>query len=338
MRTFAQKKMKIRSALEDQIKILHHSPKVFAEAIIRLLRAQLRGDMYAEEVETKRLANLIGENNVLANLMGRRRMFLEWKAYTKENPVQPFRKAFLFNVGDEFGRELNDDITPVVPQVPYDQALKDLFSRPVYGEKLELGWEAVHRMYTGDHAFALARTTSESISRRVQDYIGKAMREGKNQETAKRGMLTAFGEEMVENLGNYANAYASTVFKTNSNTSFNEGRMQEAQDPVIAEVIGGFMFDTFLDDEVRANHKAAHGFIAGTNDSIWRKLQPPLGYNCRCTIDFVDKFEMERWGLIRPSGEVQRGWYNPTSQTASTVIPASFAMAGPDIYRGVSFK
>ena len=325
---FAHKKtpMRVRSALEDQIRILHHSPQEFAKAIMRLLHAKLIGNMFLEEEETKNLAQLIGETNALANLMGRRRMFLEYEAYRKQNPVQPFKNAVLFMD------------TPVIPEVPFEQAVDDLLSRPVYGERLALGWEAVRELYLGDHAFALARTTDARITNRVQKYIADAMLKGESQEVARQGVLTAFGRDMVKDLGNYANAYAETVYRTNANTSYNEGRMQEAKDPVIAEVIGGFMFDTFLDDEVRPNHRAAHGFIAGTNDSIWQKLQPPLGYNCRCTLNFVDKFEMEDWGLILPSGEVQRGWYDPASGTGSTNIPPSFAMAGPDIYKGVSFK
>ena len=318
--------MRVKSALEDQIRILHHSPKEFAEAIQRILHAKLIGNMFLEEEETKRLAKLIGETNALANLMGRRRMLLEWIGYKKEHPDQPFKNAVLFMD------------TPVIPEVPFEEAVDELLSRPVYGDKLALGWEAVRELYLGDHAFALARTTDEHITNRVQKYIAQAMTDGTNQEAAIQGVLTSFGKKMVKDLGNYAEAYAETVYRTNANSSYNEGRMEQAKDPVVAEVIGGFIFDTFLDDVVRPNHKAAHGFIAGTNDSIWQRLQPPLGYNCRCTINFVDRYDMEDWGLILPSGEVQRGWYDSSSRTESTNIPASFAMAGPDVYKGIPFK
>lgn len=314
----------VKSALEDQIKILHHSPEEFVKALNRIIYAQVSGNMYGEELAVKALAELIGETNALANLMGRRRMMLEWEALYKK--PQPLRDAVLF--AD----------TPVIPDVPFDQAVDALLSRPVYGGQLELSWQEVSELYQGDNAFALARIASDRITNRVQKYIAQAMTDGTNQDAAIQGVLTSFGKNMVKELGNYAEAYAETVYRTNANSAYNEGRMQQAQDPVVAEVIGGFIFDTFLDDVVRPNHKAAHGFIAGTNDPIWQMLQPPLGYNCRCTINFVDKFDLEEWGLLLPSGKMQRGWYDASSRSASTAIPSSFALAGPDIYKGVPFK
>jgi SPP1 gp7 family putative phage head morphogenesis protein len=326
MISFAEKKaIRVKSALDDQMRILHHSPKVISNALLEIVKAQLVGNMYQQEEATKRLAALLGETTVLANLMGRRRMLLEWLGYKKRK--QPFQNAVMFND------------TPVIPQVSYDQAVADLLSRPVYGTKLEEGFQEVQQLYMGDNAFALARVADVRIANRVQKAIAKSMQEGDDHETAKQGVLTAFGRKLVKELGAYSDSYAETVYRTVANSSFNEGRMQEAQDPEVAEIIGAFMYDAFMDVVTRPNHGAAHGLIAATSDPIWRTFQPPLGYNCRCTLNFVDKFDLAEWGLIMPSGEVKRGWYDDDKMTASINIPSTFySLAGPDVYKGVPFK
>ena len=111
-----------------------------------------------------------------------------------------------------------------------------------------------------------------------------------------------------------------------------------AKDPVIAEIVGAMEYNAMSDPETRPNHWAAHGMIASVNDPIWVKLKPPLGYNCRCQTNLVDKFTLDRMGLIKPTGEVTRGWRTGPDK-ATTTAPARFSNARPDVdSKGVSFK
>lgn len=43
------------------------------------------------------------------------------------------------------------------------------------------------------------------------------------------------------------------------------------------------------DNAVRADHKKYHGFIAPIDDPIWKKLQPPLDWGCRCYTTQTDE-------------------------------------------------
>lgn len=135
--------------------------------------------------------------------------------------------------------------------------------------------------------------------------------------------------QAIAELGDFTEAYAETVYRTNLTTSYVEGRFQEANEPAIAKVIGGMLYSALLDPVTRVNHRAANGFIAATNDPIWKKLKPPLGFNCRCTVAMVDKFTLDEYGLIAPTGEVSRGWQLPGGGVTKTP-PASFSIAGPD--------
>ena len=300
--------MKLEPALKEQYKLLHHSPRLYAKAIQELLRAKMSNNMFREEEALKKLSTLIGDSNVLANLLGRRRALLEFEQYKKR--AQPYRKAFLFAEGD----------TPVIPTVTYEMAVQDLVTRPVYGDQLKLGWMEAQRLYIGEHAFALAKTTDAVLTKKVQALIVRSMEEGED-------MIDA--SQAVAELGDFTEAYAETVYRTNLTQSYVSGRFQEANDPEIAEVIGGMMYSALLDPVTRVNHKAAEGLIAGTNDPIWNNLKPPLGFNCRCTVVMMDKFTLDEYGLISPRGEVSRGW-KLSSGVVTKVPPAEFALAGPD--------
>ena len=301
--------MKLESALKEQYKLLHHSPRLYAKAVRELLRAKMSNNMFREEEALKKLATLIGDSNVLANLLGRRRALLEFEQFKKRD--QPHRRTALFAEGQQ---------QPVIPTVTYEMAVQDLISRPVYGDKLKLGWMEAQKLYTGEHAFALAKTTDAILTKKIQELIVKSMEEGED-------MIDA--SQAVAELGDFTEAYAETIYRTNLTQSYVSGRFEEANDPEIAEVIGGMMFSALLDPVTRPNHRAAEGLIAGTNDPIWNKLKPPLGFNCRCTVVMMDKFTLDEYGLISPGGEVSRGW-KLSSGAVTKVAPAEFALAGPD--------
>ena len=57
--------------------------------------------------------------------------------------------------------------------------------------------------------------------------------------------------------------------------------------------------------------------IAATDDPVWRQFQPPVGYGCRCSAEFVSVYDLEKRGLIR-DGRVIR------------YLPPGFAQAHPD--------
>ena len=110
------------------------------------------------------------------------------------------------------------------------------------------------------------------------------------------------------------------VYRTNLTNSYAAGTAEMARDPDVADVIVGMSYETVGDGLVRPNHAAADKFIASTRDPIWksRGLIPPLGYNCRCALRMVDKWEAERKGLILPSGIMKQS------------RPPGFEEAGPD--------
>lgn len=266
----------------DELEALQaRSTGLVARGLERVARASLRGDQEEQLHATRALGRLIYRSQALADLLGRRRLLLESDAV---------RRGKAFSSGSE---------TPVVPEVPFLEAIEDLISRD---PRLANGWEDAQRVYTEEHGFVLAKSASRAITARVQDVVARSMR---------RGATVAKASEVIQDVGGFAQAYADTVYRTNVASAYTAGRFRQARDPDVAEVVGGFTFMATRDSSTRPNHLAADGLTASTLDPVWDQLAPPLGYNCRCAIRLADVFELERAGklfngklprVVRPPG------------------------------------
>ncbi len=100
-------------------------------------------------------------------------------------------------------------------------------------------------------------------------------------------------------------AYSETIYRTNLNTAYNAGRIRQAQDPAIAAFHPAFRYDAISDSDVRRgrpednneNHLALDGVIAATNHPFWSVYSPPNGFNCRCSLQMLSVFQLERMGI-----------------------------------------
>jgi SPP1 gp7 family putative phage head morphogenesis protein len=195
--------------------------------------------------------------------------------------------------------------SPVLPRVSFTQAVRDLLAKE---PTLARGFHSIPEESRRRKAFWLAKSSSVELTRKIRDTVARMLREGKVE--AKAGAVLA-------EMGNWTEAYGRTVYRTNLATAYSGGRMAQAKDPAVAEVIGGFEFNAILDGDARRNHAAAHGLVAATNDPIWNRYMPPLGFNCRCSLRMVDRVELKQRHLLRAGRVVRRE-------------PATFKMAHPD--------
>lgn len=189
-----------------------------------------------------------------------------------------------------------------IPNVPFTEAVADVIARE---PRLARTVGDVARAYNERHGFALARSTRPETTTRVQKAVSAAIRSGQSSSDAVasiQAVARAAGEDMAA----WTEAYAETVFRTSMNTAYSAGRFRQMADPSVSQVIGALRFTAVGDADTRPNHAAADGMIAGPMDSVWQALAPPLGFNCRCTLDFVTWGELDRMGLahdgiVRPA-------------------------------------
>lgn len=270
----------------------------FTSAMNALAEAQMAGDQRAYDAATARLAELLEQTITYSDLLGRRRLMLEAKGGKKELPEAPAKTMSMMAFASRKD-------SPVLPNVPFTEAVDDILSRePVIARSFRRVGDILRRR----HAFALARSASLELTKKIRDTVGRMMREGKGEVRAG---------EVISRLGDWSAAYGRTVYRTNLATAYSAGRFAQARDPEVSEFVGAFEFQAVQDSDARPHHRAAHGLLASTTDPIWERYSPPLGFNCRCSLRMVDRFELKERNLLH-AGRVQRK------------EPATFRAAHPD--------
>ncbi|MEJ2435867.1 MAG: phage minor head protein, partial [Pseudolabrys sp.] len=279
---------------------------------LSLLRANARGDDRGRMNAMERVARTIGQTMTLADLFGRRRVWLEIDAA----PVggQP-----------EF---VHFEASPVVPHVPFSEAYDDLLRRE---PRLAENAAEVANLYETKHAFALARSADKELTSAVERFIAKTVQSGKPAPAAA---------QIIADMGDWTRAYAGTVYRTNLNTAYTAGRFQQAQEPGVREILPAFERYSIHDSAVRQgrprdggeNHLAASGLVADTRDAVWRRAAPPSGYGCRCGVRLVPRVELRRRGLLEGDRVLR---YEPPGFAAFAPHP-NFGRNRPDfdVYLG----
>lgn len=262
------------------------STEQVTDLIRRVARSMLDRRMNNEGA-IKVLQKQLSEIMTLAHLHGARRVVLE------------VDKA-------SGGRKWRAAMSDLIPKVPFRQAVEDLVDRIPTWETGQT-WQDVARAYQEGPAFAAVRASSLQITERVQKAVSTALDKGQS-------IGTISG--LMQDLDDWSQAYADTVFRTNAATAYSRGRMEEAQRPLVKREMPAFERFSAQDVDVRDNHAAAHGLIAATDDPIWLTssgggpAMVPSGYNCRCSLRLVDREELDSRGLLLPDGGVKR-YYPP---------------------------
>ena len=257
---------------------------VFAEAFRALAWSRLSGRGY--DAATDDLRRTLQATLILCNLHGRKRTFME---------------------ADRMARMARyDDTKTPLSYLTFEEAVEDLVSRE---PRLENSARELSRLYNTDHVFGMVRSIDQVLTERVQKALADVERSGVGFFDAEATLL-----EMTP----FTRSYADNVYRTNLSTNYNLGRMQQAADPEVAEIIPALEFSSMRDARTRPNHAAAHGLIAATSDPVWIRFTPPLGYQCRCSVETVSRWELERRGLLRRDGSVVR------------YLPRGFGAAHPD--------
>lgn len=176
----------------------------------------------------------------------------------------------------------------------FREAVEDLLRR---NPKLAAGYAEVAEKYAKGHVFALAKSTDETLTRRVQALIAAGIRDG----TPPLSVSKAISE-----LGDWTENYSELVFGTNAATAYTGGRFRQARDKDIAPI---FPAMELLGRTVQPSCelcRTSTGLVAATNDPIWDAYAPPLHWGCEHILRMVDRVELKRRGLLREDGSVIR--------------------------------
>ena len=272
------------SALKELDQFLDRKATVFSEALINIVRAYYGVGQSIPDAR-RDLAEAIRNTMILADLNGRKRLWMEYDAVKNHHA--------------KFGDI--PDTSPIAPTLTFDEAVEDLLTRE---PRLAVSAAEVSRMYSLDHVFAMARSAELHITERAQKAIESFLVNNTPADALSK---------TIQEIGNFSQAYADTVYRTNVATAYNDGRMDQANDPDLDDIIVGFRYEGISDNRTRHNHRIGFGTVAPKDDPLWSKFKPPNGYNCRCGLEFVSRFEAERLGLME-DGKMKPRYSAPPSQ------------------------
>lgn len=205
----------------------------------------------------------------------------------------------------------------LLPSVSFLEAIENMVDRtPVtLKDAAERTATRISQLYSQGQVVAFAKSAEDAVTEKAQEVITKALSEGIGEVEAGRELLREL-EKVREVTDPWADHYAKMAFRTNLNTATTAGRFKQAADPDVQEITPAFQFDAVGDSDTRDNHAAADGLIFTVGNPVWRKLAPPLGYNCRCQVNLLTRPQLRRMGRLNEDGSVEE-----------STLPAG---AGPD--------
>jgi SPP1 gp7 family putative phage head morphogenesis protein len=277
---------------------LSHSPVMLRRLMVDMARAAFNGK--GELEAKKRFASALARTMALADVLGRKRALEESR--TKSQQFRAIHADYdgivvaRFGVKDAMENPSND---------AFEEAFFTLLDRePIIARSRE----EIEKAYGLGQKFAVAKLPEE-LSERAAKQVTIRLWE-KVAELGIQGRSPADAKRVLADIGDFSESYAETIYRTNLAGAYTAGRFKQMQDPDVAAVAPALEYTAVGDHSTRKNHKAADGLIAGTKDAVWDRVSPPMGYNCRCDLRIVDKFELKDRGLLK-AGEVRM--YTPST-------------------------
>ncbi len=264
--------------VDELLRLSDNSTEPVERAIFRLADAKLSLDPERIRRATVSLADLLRQTGALADLLGRKRAFLELDA--AEGKAPPIKRG-----NPALGERLFSYArTPTVPNVPFTEAFNDIVTRE---PRLARSADLVSEVYSRERGFALARSADIQITEAIQRVVQRGITRGRLPGLSLEEAIRQIGRApLLRDMKPFTQAYSQTVFRTNLATAHSAGRFRESQKEAIKTTMPAFEYQAVRDVDVRRgrkedggeNHLALDGLIAATNSQIWQRYAPPNGY------------------------------------------------------------
>jgi len=296
--------------------------KSYADIIQQIVISKVLGDRAALDTQRQELDRIVQETMGIGEILG--------ASITLKLAASIIPKEGLAFKGDTSYLMVFAD-TPeqnILPRVTFDEAVQDMVDRtPVtIRQAAERTAQRISQLYGEGRVVAFARAAEQAATVRAQGLIAEAIRKGIPELDYMQGgvLKPGAGTTMAQAVNTiqektqaWSKGYAKMAFRTNFNTAVTAGRFRQSQDPDIKKVVPCFRFDSVGDADTRHNHDLLDGKIFRVDNTIWNRIAPPLGYNCRCDVTPISIPELRRMGRVGSDGSV----------IEDRTIPAD---AGPD--------
>jgi SPP1 gp7 family putative phage head morphogenesis protein len=168
--------------------------------------------------------------------------------------------------------------------VPFDGAVDRLLNLTGMTKPAFL---ALARRYR-QQAFTVAGLNDVALIENVKDALANVVADGGTLADFTKAVNQLTSDAGVEDLAAFQ---LSTVFQTNVQRAYANGHYAQMMDPDVVAALPYWKYMTAGDNRVRPNHAQLDGFVAQAKDTVWARIYPPNGFNCRCTVVPILKSE-----------------------------------------------
>jgi SPP1 gp7 family putative phage head morphogenesis protein len=141
-------------------------------------------------------------------------------------------------------------------------------------------FDGLTRQYQND-AFTIAGVNDQRVITKVRDALADTMAQGGTAADFKPIVHKITSDAGVADLASFE---LDTVFYTNTAKAYSTGRLEQMNEPHMLDALPFWQYWTVGDMRVRPAHAALDQFCARAIDPVWRRIYPPWGFNCRCSV------------------------------------------------------
>lgn len=222
------------------------------------------------------LGEMVASYMACADLVGRLHVMQVFKRRTGQdvrmNPLIPLSAAPLATFTG-----FADTVVLGFESVPFTRAVDRIRNLTSF---TRVAFDALKRRYQ-QQAFTVAGTSDVALIEKIQKALIDVMQSGGTLRDFEQKVNQLTSDAGVEDLAAFQ---LSTVFQTNVMRAYQNGKFEQMRDPAVTTALPFWMYRTAGDLRVRPAHAALDGFAAKWDDPVWRRLYPPTGFNCRCTV------------------------------------------------------
>jgi SPP1 gp7 family putative phage head morphogenesis protein len=225
----------------------------------------------------RRLGDILGGRLAAANLLGRVQVAkLARRRTGRAVPIAASSRHHVrFDEGD--GSDVDELIASFSTDLAQDDEADYIRSLvPVIREV----FDGLSTQYRRD-AFTLAGTADVRLIGKIRDALADAAQKGDTAQDFEAAVKKLTDDAGVAEL----NAFTlDTAFNTAMQKAYSLGRYEQMRSTGVTAVLPFWQYWTVGDDRVRPEHAVLDGFTARAEDPVWRKIYPPNGFNCRCSV------------------------------------------------------
>jgi SPP1 gp7 family putative phage head morphogenesis protein len=222
----------------------------------------------------ERVAHQLARHLAASNLLGRVQIVKH--AHRKSGRVIPISASSRFRRFDE-GDDADNLYGSFSTDLPNDDAAQYIADLTPVTKEIFNGLTAQYR----SDAFTLAATGDIRLITKIRDALADVAQKGGTAQDFEAAVRQITDDAGVAEL----NAFTlDTAFNTAMQRAYSLGRYEQMSDAATVSVLPVWQYWTVGDDRVRLEHAVLDGFAAHADDPVWRKIYPPNGFNCRCSV------------------------------------------------------